>query len=139
VPTTPDGYPFPDPTEPVRDGAGDIQQLALTLRPNGQAFGGQAPLVGTAPAADEFWKVRQLIYNYAIGTDGNGIARVPTSFTKCIMWAGASNTDPGNGVGLFLPVPAYSTPAELALWIYKRDGTAAINFVTSMTCMIIGM
>jgi hypothetical protein len=82
---TPYGNPYPDPVDPLKNGAANIQQLAETLR-SAEAFSGQPCLAGSLPAANN-WRVRMVFYNYSPATDQFGLLSIPLPFTQCLVAA----------------------------------------------------
>jgi hypothetical protein len=81
--TGPYGYPYPPPSDPVRDGAAAIKALSDMLRPNGVMVAGQPPIVGSS--SFDPTKVRIGMYNMNIATDSSGVASVGNPFPTVLL------------------------------------------------------
>lgn len=79
------GYQYPQPTDPVRDGAANIGALANQLKAP-ELFSGQPCLAGSM-TSQEHYKIRQIVYNYSPGTDQFGLLAIPVPFTQCLLTA----------------------------------------------------
>jgi len=104
------GYPYPPPTDPVRDGAAAIKAVSDMLRPLGQMIGGQAPIVGSSYDPT---KVRIGVYNMNIATDGSGVASVGNPFPTVLL-------------GVWVQ-QIYNGTQNMAHFTYAGGGTASIN------------
>lgn len=79
------GYPFPQPTDPARDGAANIQQLAETMHAP-ELFQGQPCLAGSLPGGQN-WRIRMIVYNYNAATDQYGLLSIPLPFNQVCLTA----------------------------------------------------
>jgi len=79
------GHPYPQPVDPVRDGAANIAQLAASLRAP-EMFPGQPCLAGSL-ASQNYWRVRTVAYNYQPATDQYGLLAIPLPFAVCCVSA----------------------------------------------------
>jgi len=116
------GYPYPEPTDPVRDGATNIANLAQRLRPNAEAFPGQPPIAGSYAAADMPY-FKTVYFNYRIATDQFGLATIPTSFSKCLLWAYCVPTDFRLDVAPpTMAMEGMTNVAQVAWYFVRRSG-----------------
>lgn len=75
------GYPYPQPTDPARDGAANIQALAQQIRAP-EMFSGQPCIVGSIADSS---RVRMIVYNYQPATDQYGLLAIPLPFNQCFV------------------------------------------------------
>jgi len=86
------GYPYPQPVDPARDGAVNIQALAASIVPNAQGYPGQPPIMGNYTPMD-FPNIKIIYYNYTPGTDQFGLFSMATPFTKALIYASCVSRD----------------------------------------------
>ena len=111
--TGPYGYPYPQPTDPVRDGAVAIKALSDKMRPNGSMAGGQLPIVGAG--SYDPTQVRLNVYNMKIATDSSGVASVGNPFSTVLLGVWVNQVyDPTQLIGHF---------------VYSGGGTSSINIL----------
>ena len=108
--TGPYGYPYPPPSDPVRDGAAAIKALSDTLRPLGAMIGGQAPIVGSSYDPT---KVRIGVYNMNLATDSSGVASVGNPYPTVLL-------------GLWVQ-QIYNGTQNMAHFTYAGGGVPSIN------------
>lgn len=87
------GYPYPQPVDPVRDGAVAIQGLAMAIRPH--SYPGAAnmpPLAGAFTVAD-LPNMMTVHINVTAATDQYGLFTVALPFSKALCWISAMVTD----------------------------------------------
>jgi hypothetical protein len=122
------GFPYPQPADPVRDGAAAIGQLAGTLKAP-ELFSGQPCLAGALPAGQN-WRVRQVVYNYSPGTDTFGLLAIPLPFTVVCVTAVIMPRNFRQNVVTVALAQEYCTVTNLAA--YPRN--AAGDGVGSTNC-----
>jgi hypothetical protein len=79
------GFQYPQPTDPVREGAANLGALANQIKAP-ELFSGQSCLAG-AMSAQQQYRVRQVVYNYSPATDGFGLLAIPLPFSVCCVTA----------------------------------------------------
>jgi len=123
------GYPYPDPVDPLKNGAADIGALANTLH-TPEPFSGQPALAGSLPGGQN-WRIRHLYYNYAAATDAFGLLSIPLPFTQVLCSAAIMprNFRDPSVISIAL-AQEYCTVTNLAG--YVRDVTG--NGVSSHNC-----
>ena len=77
------GYPYPPPTDPVRDGAAAIKAVSDKLRPNGAMVAAQPPIYGGS--VPDPTQVRIGVYNMDIATNDSGVATFGHGFTTAVL------------------------------------------------------
>jgi len=122
------GYQYPQPTDPVRDGAANIGALAQQLKAP-EAFSGQPCLAGSFGAAQNY-RIRQLFYNYSPATDQFGLLAIPTPFSQVLVAASIIPRNFRQDVVSIALAQEYMTVTNLAA--YARN--AAGNGVVSTNC-----
>jgi len=133
-------YPYPQPVDPVRDGAVNIQALAASIMPNAQAFPGQGPLAGSFAAAD-YPKIRCYYYNYRLGTDQYGLVTMSTGFTKCLLTAWCTPRDFRLDVGVPVIAEEGMTTVGQVTWYFSKrtDGQGVGNTYINVTAAVLGL
>lgn len=122
---TPYGNPYPQPTDPARDGAANIQQLAETLH-SPEVFSGQPCLAGSLPAAQN-WRIRQIVYNYSPATDGFGLLAIPLPFNQCCLSAMIMPRNFRQNVVSVALAQEYCTITNLAAYVRNAAGQGVVS------------
>ena len=134
--TTPYGYPYPQSTDPVRDGAANIGQLAGTLRAP-EMFSGQPCLAGSIPEF-QHWRIRTVVYNYAPGTDQFGLLAIPLPFTQCCVTAMILPRNFRDNIVAVSLAQEYCTVTNLAAYPRGFSGNGIASTFVSLTVIAWG-
>ena len=81
--TGPYGYPYPPPTDPVRDGAAAIKALSDKMRPNGTMVAAQPPVFGGS--VPDPTQVKIGVYNMDLATNASGVATFGHAFPTVVL------------------------------------------------------
>jgi len=128
------GYPYPQPTDPARDGAANIQALAQQIRAP-EMFSGQPCIVGSIADSS---RVRMIVYNYAPATDQYGLLSIGLPFNQCLVTAIITPRNFRQNVGSVPLAQEYCTLANLAAQAINRQGTAVASSYIDLTIVAWG-
>lgn len=133
---SPYGYPYPDPIDPLKNGAADIGALAnANMAP--ELYPGQPCLAGTLPSQQQF-KVRQVVYNYQPATDGFGLASIPLPFTQCCLTAMVMPRNFRQNVVSIALAQEYCTPSNLSIYVRNAAGQGVASTNCDLTIIAWG-
>jgi hypothetical protein len=115
------GYQYPQPSDPVREGAANIGALANQIKAP-ERFPGQGPLVGSFIDGNN-WKLRHIVYNYAPPSDQYGLMSVPLPFTECCFSVAVMVRNFRQPVNTVVIALEYCTVQSLGLFARAVDGS----------------
>lgn len=119
------GYPYPQPTDPVREGAANIAQLSQTLKAP-ELFSGQPCLAG-AFSAQQQYRIRQVVYNYSPPTDQFGLLSIPLPFSVVSVTAIITPRNFRQDVVTVALAQEYCTVTNLAGFVRNAAGGAVVS------------
>ena len=134
------GYPYPQPVDPVRDGAVNIQALASVLTPNAQSYPGQPCIMGNY-GVNDYPNIRIIYYNYSPGTDQYGLFSMATPFTKALIYASCVGRDFRlDAANPQIAMEGMTQVSQVTWYIAKRsDGGGLGNTYVAISAIAIGV
>ncbi len=117
------GYPYPQPTDPARDGAANIQALAGQIRAP-ELFSGQPCLAGSLTDSS---RVRMIVYNYSPPTDQFGLLAIPLPFNQCCLTAMIMPRNFRQNVVSVALAQEYCTITNLAGYVRDNTGQGVVS------------
>jgi hypothetical protein len=134
--TTPYGFMYPQPTDPVREGAANIGNLANQLKAP-ELFSGQPCLAG-AMSAQQQYRVRAVVYNYSPPTDQFGLLSIPLPFSTCLMAAMITPRNFRQDIVSVALAQEYMTVTNLAGYVRNAAGNAVVSTNCDLTIIAWG-
>lgn len=131
---TPYGYLYPQPVDPVRDGAVNIGNLANQIKAP-ELYSGQPCLAGAFAAQDQY-RIRMVVYNYSPATDAYGLMNIPLPFTTCCLTATIMPRDFRQQIGGVMIAQEYCTVTNLCAFVYNFTGGGAFANQNAKMCIV---
>lgn len=125
------GFQYPQPTDPVREGAANLAALANQLKAP-ELFSGQPSLAGSYTSAQNY-RIRHIVYNYNPGTDSFGLLAIPLPFTQVCVSALIMPRDFRQNVVSVALAQEYCTVTNLAGYVRNAAGQAVVSTNCSLT------
>jgi hypothetical protein len=129
---------YPNPTDPVRDGAANMQAQAASVEAASPAFGGAGGQLGRAAQMGD--KLRLATFWGAGVTNQFGQVAVPVSGFAGIGHVSAFPAGSQNQMQAYFVVDNVNTSlANVILYAYAQNGNAVLtNFPVDFTALVVG-